>query len=140
MRLVGSEEELCRMFAAWMRLQHPDVADLGHFDYGSGTKLTMGQARKQKALNKRAWPDYFLAVPSIYNGQRYNGLFMEFKREGTRLTKRDGTPANDHIAEQLEHLKRLAEAGYIATFVCGFTEATETVNSYLKAGYSEVAA
>lgn len=58
-----TELELQAQVADYIRLQYPDV--IFHSDFGSGIKLTMGQAIKQKRLNggRRAWPDMFLAEP-----------------------------------------------------------------------------
>ena len=66
-------------------------------DFGSGIKLTMGQAVKQKRQNggRRAWPDMFIAepMPRCVDGSwnhEYNGLFIELKKEGTRIKKKNG--------------------------------------------------
>ena len=52
-----TELELQAQVADYIRLQYPTV--IFHSDFGSGIKLTMGQAIKQKRLNggRRAWPD-----------------------------------------------------------------------------------
>lgn len=56
-----TESELQVMVADYIRLQYPNV--LFHSDFGSGVKLTKGQAIKQKRQNggRRAWPDMFIA-------------------------------------------------------------------------------
>lgn len=56
-----SESDLQIQVADYLRLQYPDV--MFHSDYGSGAKLTPGQAIKQKRQNggRRAWPDMFIA-------------------------------------------------------------------------------
>lgn len=58
-----TELELQAQVADYIRLQYPTV--IFHSDFGSGIKLTMGQAIKQKRLNggRRAWPDLFIAEP-----------------------------------------------------------------------------
>lgn len=58
-----TESELQVMVADYLRLQYPEV--LFHSDFGSGIKLTMAQAVKQKRQNggRRAWPDMFIAEP-----------------------------------------------------------------------------
>lgn len=101
-----SESQLQEQVADYLRIQYPDV--LFHSDFGSGVKLTPGQAMKQKRQNggRRAWPDMFIAqaAPRLYithaptqcgihlncadpNSGRlaYYGLFIELKREGERL-------------------------------------------------------
>jgi hypothetical protein len=58
-----NESDLQIMVADYLRLQYPDV--LFHSDFGSGIKLTIGQAAKQKRQNggRRSWPDMFIAEP-----------------------------------------------------------------------------
>ena len=131
------EEVIQQQVADYLRLQYPDV--LFHSDFGSGIKLTMGQAVKQKRLNggQRAWPDMFIAEPAprcIDGGWKYewNGLFIELKREGVRLKKKNGEWASDHIAEQAEILERLEFRGYMAKFAVGFEEAKAIIDDYLK--------
>ena len=131
-----SEAELQVAVADYLRLQYPDV--LFHSDFGSGIKLTMGQAAKQKRQNggRRAWPDMFIAEPRprcIDGNWKYewNGLFIELKKEGTRLKKKNGEYASQHISEQAETLAKLSRRGYAAEFAVGFDEARKTIDKYL---------
>ena len=127
------ESDLQMMVADYLRLQYPNV--MFHSDFGSGIKLTKGQAIKQKRQNggRRAWPDMFIAEPALHddNSGSY-GLFIELKKEGTRLKKKDGSWASDHIAEQADVLDRLEFRGYRATFACGFEEAKQVIDDYLR--------
>lgn len=128
------ESDLQVMVADYLRLQHPIV--LFHSDFGSGVRLTPGQAIKQKRQNggQRAWPDMFIAEPMQIKGQIYSGLFLELKKEGTRLKKKNGEWASEHIAEQAEVLERLMVRGYRAGFAVGFDEAKRLIDEYLKEG------
>ncbi len=136
-RLVGSEEDLSFMVARYMQLKHPTV--LYHFDFGSGTKLTMGQAVKNKRLNKRSWPDLFIAKQAILPFSNldlkgtYNGLFIELKKDGTKIYLKDGRTlvASEHIRAQASTLESLRMAGYMAEFVIGFDECTKLIDDYL---------
>ena len=106
---MTSEADLQVQVADYLRLQYPNV--MFHSDFGSGIKLTMGQAIKQKRQNggRRAWPDMFIAEPrgvkasckvvmpedsvikeAQFIEQKY-GLFIELKKAGTRIFKKDGT-------------------------------------------------
>lgn len=132
-----SEKQLQADVADYLCLQYPDV--LFHSDYGSGVKLTPRQAATQKRQNggRRAWPDIFIAEPSD-KFKRWNclevshtGLFLELKREGTRLKKKNGDWATEHIAEQAEVLEQLRERGYCAEFAVGFDEAKRIIDEYL---------
>lgn len=135
-----TELELQAQVADYLRLQYPNV--LFHSDFGSGIKLTKGQAIKQKRLQggRRSWPDMFIAETVIskvrqddgsYNA--YSGLFVELKREGTRIFKKDGTLVSDtHIREQFDMLEQLRWRGYMAEFACGLDEAKKIIDKYLK--------
>ena len=134
------ESDLQTMVADYLRLQYPDV--LFHSDFGSGIKLTMGQAAKQKRQNggRRAWPDMFIAEVRVSQEAVENwdvksfqaGLFLELKKEGTRLKKKNGEWASEHIAEQADLLDRLEFRGYKAVFAVGFDEAKKIIDDYLK--------
>ena len=124
-----TELELQAQVADYIRLRYPSV--IFHSDFGSGIKLTMGQAIKQKRLNggRRSWPDMFLAEPK----SDYHALFIELKREGTRIFKKDGTLVSDeHIREQYDMLEQLRRRGYAANFACGFDEAKALIDRYMR--------
>lgn len=138
-----TESELQVAVADYIRLRYPNV--LFHSDFGSGIKLTKGQAIKQKRQNggRRGWPDMFIAEPiDGMTGERvveaehwlefgHCGLFLELKKDGTRLHKKDGSWATEHIAEQAETLQALQDRGYETYFAVGFNEAKEIIDEYL---------
>ena len=127
------ESELQIAVADYLRLQYPEV--IFHSDFGSGIKLTKGQAIKQKRQNggRRAWPDLFIAEPVFKEDcTGCYGLFIELKKDGTRLKKKNGEWASDHIAEQAEMLERLELRGYRAMFAVGFDEAKKIIDLYFK--------
>lgn len=160
-----TELELQAQVADYIRLQYPNI--IFHSDFGSGIKLTMGQAIKQKRLNggRRAWPDMFLAEPYIPKAYcrelteeerkeveeklgdldgiacakflySYYGLFIELKREGTRIFKKDGKlVADEHIREQYDMLNDLRARGYAAEFGIGFEATKELIDSYMRGEY-----
>lgn len=141
-----TESELQTQVADYIRLRYPKV--LFHSDFGSGIKLTMGQAIKQKRQNggRRAWPDMFIAEPRTPKnnikaakgtladilGVSYCGLMIELKKEGTRLRKKNGDYASDHIKEQSLLLRELGNKGYKAVFAVGFDEAKKIIDEYLQ--------
>lgn len=147
-----TEAQLQVQVADYIRLQYPDV--IFHSDFGSGIKLAMGQAIKQKRLNggRRAWPDMFLAEPMARKIDlskdspfdkttklMYAGLFIELKREGTRIFKKDGTLVSDeHIREQFDMLADLRQRGYAAEFAIGFDGAKKLIDDYMKGRYAHV--
>ena len=135
------EAEIQQQVADYLRLQYPKV--IFHSDFGSGIKLTMGQAVKQKRLNggRRAWPDMFIAEPKEVREDidilsyriidKYYGLFIELKKDGTRLKKKSGEWASEHIAEQAAMLSDLQHKGYFADFAIGFDQAKRLIDDYL---------
>lgn len=138
-----SEAELQQQVADYLRLQYPDV--LFHSDFGSGTRLTKWQAIKQKRQNggRRGWPDMFIAESKTIVWtmdenpkplKKQHGLFLELKKEGTRITKARHPDewASDHIAEQADMLCKLRKRGYRAEFAVGFDEAKKIIDYYLK--------
>lgn len=156
----ATEADLQIQVADYLRLQYPDV--LFHSDFGSGVKLTLGQAVRQKRQNggRRAWPDMFISdYATDYNSEpdgaelrslfkRYRnysitftddigtnyilcGLYLELKKDGTRLKKKNGEWATNHLAEQAELLEELRLCGYCAEFAVGFDEAKRIIDEYL---------
>ena len=127
-----SEAELQKAVATYLATRYPDV--LFHSDFGSGVKLTPGQARVQSAQNagRRGWPDLFVAKPV---GDHY-GLFVELKKEGTRLFKLNGEYATPHIKEQAAVLAELRGAGYWACFAIGLDQAMQMIDGYMAGGFS----
>lgn len=135
-RKYNSETSLQIQVADYLCLQYPNV--IFHSDYGSGANLNAIQAITQKRLNggKRAWPDMFIAEPSIQyqadaNDYDSYGLFIEVKKDGTRLKKKNGEWATPHIEEQAEMLEKLRDKGYKAEFAVGFDEAKKIIDQYL---------
>lgn len=130
-----TELELQAQVADYLRLQYHNV--LFHSDFGSGIKLTKGQAVKQKRLQggRRAWPDMFISEPkciSVREGYDHepegahfygrltpnialyvcHGLYIELKKDGEKLYpgKRATRTflAMDNKRYKTEHLQRQA--------------------------------
>lgn len=125
------EEDLYEQLARYLNLKHPRVPY--HFDL-SGLWTPSHRLRNLYGrLNARAWPDLFIAKP-VFLERTVNvahGMFVELKREGTKLKKRNGDWASAHIEEQADVLDKLAAQGYIAQFAVGYDEAVELIESYL---------
>lgn len=127
-----TELELQAQVADYLRLQYPHV--LFHSDFGSGIKLTPGQAMRQKRLQggRRSWPDMFIAEVRSLGDKYYHGLFLELKRSDVKIYKKNGDlVANEHIREQAAALGELRQRGYMAEFACGFDEAKKIIDGYL---------
>jgi hypothetical protein len=126
-----SEAELQKNIAIYLRANFPEV--IFHSDFGSGAKLSYKQAMTQKIQNggRRAWPDLFIAEPRPDGRAWHHGLFIELKKEGTRLKKKNGEWASLHIEEQAEVLDELAKRGYRAVFGVGYEETLQIIDDYL---------
>lgn len=124
---MKNEESLQIAVCKYMKLQYPKV--LFACDLSSGLKLTMGQAVKAKQMREsRGYPD--LIVFSANGG--YHGLAIELKKEGTKITRRDGhLIADEHVREQAEVLQRFLDQGYQAGFSIGFEQAKKAIDTYL---------
>lgn len=133
--MMMSESQLQVAVANYLATRYPKVQF--HSDFGSGVKLTMGQARANKAQNagRRGWPDLFVA--EARGG--FNGLFLELKADGVRIKKKNGEWANPHIQEQAHVLASLSDAGYYARFAVGFDEAVIAIDAYLGCLPTEIA-
>lgn len=138
---MTTEADLQIQVADYLRLRYPKV--IFHSDFGSGIKLTMRQAARQKRMNggQRGYPDIFVAKPILgfdKDKQPFykHGLFLELKREGTRILKKDGTyVADKHIREQAQMLEELCRLGYVACFAVGYEQAVTIIDNYLGKGY-----
>lgn len=124
---VKHEEKIQIRLCEYVRVKYPHV--IFECDLASGTKLTIGQAVKAKAMrSNRGMPDFRI----FHKVGRYNGLFIELKKEGEKLHKKDESFASDHIKEQAAIIHRLQAQGYEALFAIGFNEACEIVDDYMK--------
>lgn len=131
-----AEENIQLALVQYLRYQYPDV--LFRSD-AAGFKLSVGQAKKMKALNGgiRAWPDIFIAKPKLQQSKDgmpvyTHGLFLELKKEGTKILKKDGDlVADKHIREQAKMLQALERRGYRAMFAVGYEQAKQIVDEYI---------
>ena len=121
------EAQLHEQICDYLRLQYPAV--IYRTDFAAGIKMTIGQASRHKRLQSgRAFPDLFIAEPA----QSAHGMFLELKRDGTRIWLKDGSLTKDkHIQEQMEMLVTLRMKGYNAQMVAGFEQAKEAIDRYL---------
>lgn len=140
----NSEHNLYEQIARYLQLQYPNV--IYRFDIGADLKLTMGQAVKHKRLHpERGYPDLFIAEPknikvktalgndySLVETKTLGGLYLEIKKDGEKLTKKDGSWRTPHIAEQAEALEKLRAKGYKAEFGIGFEKCTQIIDEYLR--------
>jgi len=124
----NKETRLAIALANYINMQYPCC--VYHFDL-AGMNLSRANALTQARLNhRRGFPDLL-----IFNeAHGYNGLAIELKAEGTRLTKKDGSWASEHIKEQSEYLDTFSGIQWVAKFCIGFDSAKQLIDWYM-AGY-----
>lgn len=120
-----SEKSEHQAVCNYIRYQYPDV--LFNTDL-SGIKMSMGQAMQIKPLRSgKGFPDIMIFEPRAGK----HGLFIELKREGEKLFKKDGKLKSEHLEEQAAMIANLNERGYYATFCIGLDEAKSVIDWYL---------
>lgn len=121
------EFELQKAICKYITLQYPDVVFLS--DTVASVKLTMGQALRNKAIQKSGFkiPDLIILCPNKF----FHGLMFELKTESP--FKKDGTiKSNEHLQGQYQSLQVLKSLGYWADFVWDFSTAKGVIDHYLK--------
>jgi hypothetical protein len=124
--MASEEETLHIALCNYIKVQHPRVLFTSE---SSGIRVSIYQAKKLKSMRSCAGlPDIMIFEPR----KNYYGMFLEIKREGTIIYKKDGDiRADDHLKEQEEILHRLKQRGYFAEFVVGFEQAKAIIDYYL---------
>jgi hypothetical protein len=137
-QVEGSEQQ---KFVNWVKREFPHVI---LFADCIGEDLTdTGRKRAQSMRTRRGIPDITILFPS----RGCHGACFEFKKEGTRIYKRDGKTlrkqsysykdsqgrihTGDHLAEQAATLKELRRHGYYARFVVGLEDAKAKFREYM---------
>ena len=125
-----NEKELHLAVCDYIKLQYPKVIFTSDL---SGLKLTIGMAVQVKKMRSgNGIPDILIFKPKIdrYH-QKMHGLFIELKRDGEKLRKRDGSFKSEHIKEQFEMIDALSNLGYYADFAIGFDKAKDIIDDYM---------
>lgn len=127
-RVIESEDVVHESIIKYLKWKYPNV--IFKSEYWAGMKQSYGALNKAKRMGAliKNFPDLFIAEPRSI----YHGCFIELKRAGTRLYKKDGTlVADKHIKNQSDALDRFRERGYYAAFAVGFEEARLILDRYL---------
>lgn len=124
------ENHLYIQIASYLNLQYPGV--IYHFDLSGVNNQSPVSRALYSNLNGRAWPDLFIAEPAYVGSYLCHGIYLELKKEGTKIFKKDGDlVADPHIREQFKILESLKKKGYQAKFACGFDDAKRIIDTYL---------
>ena len=96
----------------------------------NGIRLTIGQATQLKKMRlppEGGHPDILVLEPK----GEYHGLFIEVKKEGTKIYKKDGSHASEHVQKQSAVHDRLRLKGYFGGFACGVDQCVSMIEEYL---------
>ena len=127
------EETIAVQLATWLQTHHKNI--IYRFDLAADMKMTIGQAAKNKRLNKLPkYPDFFMAEPTA----KYSGLFIELKKAKSEVFKQDGNyKKSNHVHGQRIILEILEHKGYLAVFAFSLEDAKEIITNYLKGNTDE---
>lgn len=122
------EQMLALKLANWLKTEQPNI--IYRFDLAADAKLTIGQAKRNKILNRfTKYPDLFIAETT----QSFSGLYIELKATRNDLYKKNGDfKKSVHIDGQRLMLEALRVRGYKAEFACGLEEAQKLILNYMK--------
>lgn len=121
------EYELQKQVCKWLSIQHRGVLFMS--DTIASCKLTMGQAMRNKAIQKEGFktPDLIIFHPNNF----YHGLFIELKSESPYLKDGKTLKKNDHISGQASTMIELFDKGYLCAFSWSFEQTIKIINEYL---------
>jgi|TARA_R110002020_G_scaffold474816_1_gene707601 hypothetical protein len=110
----------------YIKHQYPNVLFTSE---SSGLRVSIQQAKLLKKLRSCAGlPDLWILEPR----KNYYGMFLELKKEGTTIYKKNGDiRADKHLQEQEEILHQLQQKGYFANFSVGYDETKSIIDYYL---------
>jgi hypothetical protein len=93
-----------------------------------GLRLPIGILMKMKRSGglQRSLPD----IEIFYPNKGYHGLFIEMKKTGRQLKKKNGDWMDDRLAEQANTILKLNNLGYFATFADGESDAIKIIDDY----------
>tara|TARA_R110002167_G_scaffold70465_11_gene198865 strand:- start:9514 stop:9891 length:378 start_codon:yes stop_codon:yes gene_type:complete len=120
-----SEKELHIAVCKYLKMQYPSILFSSE---QSGLRVSMYQAKQLKATRScSGLPDIMIFEPR----KCYYGLFLEIKKEGTKVYKKNGDLRSDsHLEQQEEILHQLKQKGYFAEFIVGFDQAKAVIDYY----------
>tara|TARA_R110000822_G_scaffold47109_4_gene125168 strand:- start:18980 stop:19354 length:375 start_codon:yes stop_codon:yes gene_type:complete len=120
------EETLHLSICRYIKFAYPKVLFTSE---SSGLRVSINQAKKLKDMRScSGLPDIMIFEPRKHK----LGMFLEIKKEGTKIYCKDGKLRKDaHLNKQEEILHRLKDRGYFAEFVVGFDNAKAIIDWYL---------
>jgi hypothetical protein len=131
MARIYRETEIQKALCRYVSLKYPDA--IFNCDC-SGLNLSAAQAGQAKVMRSdKGFPDFVLYEPR--NG--YHGLFIEIKKEGTKLMRKSRKQVYsifkiDHLENQQAMIEKLRKKGYYACFGIGLSQCIRFVDGYMQ--------
>lgn len=124
---VSSEADIQLAVCDYLRAKYPLI--IFNSD-GAGNNVSHATAARNTLLrSSNGYPDLFIAQPR----GRYHGLFLELKRDDATVFLKDGSlSSSERIVRQHAMLQALQDRGYAADFACGYDEAVEKIDIYMR--------
>lgn len=112
-----------RQFCKWLQIQHPDILFISDFY----SFLSQQNRYALNSMRKTNMPDIFIAEPK----GEYKGLFIEIKKTGETLYKKNGEFKTEHLENQWKTMQQLENKGYYCEFGLGFDNCVRIATEYL---------
>lgn len=126
---LDNEDNVLAYVVKYLQYKYPHVIFKTH--WLDGAMLKPGAVFKlARVTGRRGFPDLFICEP--VNG--FHGLFLELKREGFSLRRKNGRWYNEHIEEQAKLMAELRQKGYAVGFAAGRESAENALSLYLEGG------
>lgn len=124
------EKQIQKSLCRYVAYQYPGA--MYNVDL-SGIRATIGQSVEIKRMrSKESYPDFVM-----YEPKGFCGLFIELKKEGERLQKRNGD-WYERPGKQHETILKLRSKGFAAGFCVGLDNAIKAVDAYMNMNRTEL--
>jgi hypothetical protein len=115
----------------WFELQYPNESKYLKVNYDRyEPKPHIAKLQKDMHIRLDNWPDIQLPIPKGI----YLGMFIEFKRTGTKILTKKQKYYSPHLKSQSQYLTDLCNSGYYAVFGVGFDDTIKIINNYMNLG------
>ena len=126
-KYLGKEDLLQRAVIEYCELQY----NVTPICMGTeGKKSPFEQFKFKWMGGRKGVSDLFFPVSNL----QFSGMFIELKREGAKIFKKDGTlyaSNKDHHQRQLDFIDEMNEANYFSHLCIGFDETKKVIDYYM---------
>lgn len=127
MRSYEKEADLQTRICNYLRMNYPFAEFRTDKDGQFAVKSQL--YHKRLHAGKKGFPDIIITEPN----KEYKGLIIELKKEGVKITKKDGTlRSNSHLYDQAYWLEWFRTLGCFSTFSIGYDQTVNIIDNYFK--------